>query len=246
MARTPRPLLRLAQVTLATALASALGACVSDQAEKTGSVYPTDVRARHPVVLTDAPQVLDVFPLGTGYLDPRQSADVDAFLVEYRRYGRGALVIEAPHGVPPAVAAATGRTVGTIRELARGRGVPGSAVVVASYPVRDPVVASAVRLSFERMQAKVAGACGVWPQDLGTGDAGFNARNEPYWNFGCANQANFAAQVADPVDLVRGRTESRIDTIRRTKDIQQLREGKDPSTRWNQDGQTSVKSQVGQ
>ncbi len=238
-ARSLRPLLASA------ALAAVLGACASDR-NTTGSVYPTDVRARHPIVLTDQPQVLDVFPVGAGFLDPRQAADVDAFLLDYRRFGRGGLLIESPQGLPPAVAAATARTLDTLRRRAVERGVPGPALALAGYPVRDTVAASAIRLSFQRMQAKVAGACGLWPQDLGEGDAGFNARNEPYWNLGCATQANVAAQIADPVDLVRARTEGRIDTIRRTKDIQQLREGKDPSTQWNQDGKTSVKSQVSQ
>jgi pilus assembly protein CpaD len=235
----------LSSCLLAAVLAGGLGACASDR-NTTGSVYPNDVRARHPIVLTDQPQVLDVFPTGAGFLDPRQATDVDAFLLDYRRYGRGGLLIESPQGLPPATAAAVARTVDTVRLRAVERGVPAAAVALSPYPVRDPVAASAVRMSFQRMQAKVAGACGLWPQDLAEGDAGFNARNEPYWNLGCANQANVAAQIDDPIDLVRARTEGRIDTIRRTKDILQMREGKDPSTQWNQDGKTSVKSQVSQ
>jgi pilus assembly protein CpaD len=90
----------------------------------------------------------------------------------------------------------------------------------------------------------VASQCGTWPQDLGVGDPAFNGRNEVYWNFGCASQSNFAAQVADPVDLVRARPEGRIDTIRRTNDIGKIRDGKDPSIQWRQDGKTSVKAQI--
>ncbi len=60
----------------------------------------------------------------------------------------------------------------------------------------------------------------------------------------CATQSNIASQVADPVDLVRGRPEGRIDTVRRTRDIGELRQGKDPSTEWKQDGKTNVKDTV--
>ncbi len=124
-------------------------------------------------------------------------------------------------------------------------GVARHDIVSNPYPVAAPTLAAPIRLSFERMQAKVAGACGTWPQDIGVSDYGVDNSNKPYWNFGCSTQATLAAQVADPVDLVRGRQEGRIDTVRRIRDVGQLRDGKDPSTQWRQDGQNSVKAQVG-
>ncbi|ACL57779.1 CpaD family pilus assembly protein [Methylobacterium nodulans] len=237
-----RPALRAVSIG---ALALSLGACVANRAATTGSVYPSSVAARHPIVLADAPRSLDVFVTGIGHVDPRQSDDIDAFLLEYRRYGRGVLVIEVPRGaqVPgPAVA----RTAALLRERAVGRGVPARELVVAPYAVVNPAVAAPVRMSFQRMQARVSGACGLWPQDLGVSEPGFELRNESFWNYGCSTRANFASQIADPVDLVRGRQEGRIDTVSRTQDIESLRTGKDPSTSWKQDGQASVKSQVGQ
>ena len=94
-----------ARPTLAVALlAAALGACHSDRAV-TGSIYPTDYRARHPIVLADGSRVLDVFVTGIGHIDPRQAADIDAFLLEDRRYGRGSLVMDLPRGVAPDVGA---------------------------------------------------------------------------------------------------------------------------------------------
>ncbi len=38
-------------------------------------------------MLADGTRSLDVFPTGPGHLDPRQGDDVDAFMLEYRRYG---------------------------------------------------------------------------------------------------------------------------------------------------------------
>lgn len=225
-------------------LAGLLGACRADRAATTGSTYPVDLRTRHPIVLADADRSLDIFPTGIGHLDPRQRADLEAFLVEYRRYGRGALLIEVPRGVSPALAGPVERTGAAIRRLAAEIGVPAGGARIGDYPVANPGLASPLRLSFQRMQAKVADKCGLWPRDLGVSDLRADWSNEPSWNFGCATQANFAAQVADPVDLVRGRPEGRIDSIRRTQDIGRLREGKDPSTQWRQDGQTNVNNAV--
>lgn len=227
----------------AAALAAALGACQSDRAA-TGSIYPMDYRARHPIVLADGDRNLDVFVTGTGHLDPRQAADIDAFLLEYRRYGRGSLLVDLPRGVAPGVGAGVERTASAIRRLGAENGIPARAITVAGYAVADPGLASPIRLSFRRMEARVADRCGLWPQDLGERSPAANFRNEPAWNLGCATQATFAAQVADPVDLVRGRPEGRIDTVRRVKDIGQLRDGKDPSITWRQDGKASVKGAV--
>ena len=238
--RTPMALAALAGI------AALLGACRADSVATTGSLYPTDYRARHPIALTEGVRTLDVFVTGTGHLDPRQAGDVDAFLLEYRRYGRGTLALDIPASGRAGMAAAIERTAAALRRMSVEGGVSDRQMVVARYAVANPNLASPLRLSFQRMEAKVASQCGAWPQDLGVGDAGFSGRNETYWNHGCAMQSNFAAQVADPVDLVRARPEGRIDTIRRTNDIGKIRDGKDPSIEWRQDGKTSIKAQVSQ
>jgi pilus assembly protein CpaD len=229
-----------------TALTGILGACQSRTPATTGSLYPHDYRARHPIALTDASRSLDVFATGTGHIDPRQVADIEGFLLEFRRYGRGILVLDRPRGVAPTVGAAVERTSAAIRRMSAENGVGSGLLVVTDYAVAHPSLASPLRLSFQRMEAKVAGPCGLWPQDLGVGDAAFSGRNEAHWNLGCATQSNIAAQVADPIDLVRGRTEGRIDTIRRTKNIEKMRNGNDPSIPWRQDGKADVKSQLAQ
>ena len=89
-------------------------ACRADRVETTGSTYPIDVRTRHPIVLADSDRTLDVFPTGVGHLDPRQTADVDAFMLEFRRYGRGTLLMEVPRGGPPAQAASAERTAAAV------------------------------------------------------------------------------------------------------------------------------------
>ncbi|WP_232628087.1 CpaD family pilus assembly protein [Methylobacterium sp. Leaf118] len=245
MSSLSRPLARSLPPLAVLAVAGLLGACRADRVATTGSTYPIDVRTRHPIVLADSDRTLDIFPTGIGHLDPRQAADLEAFLIEYRRYGRGQITMELPRGVAPALTGPVERTGAAIRRLGGDIGLPPGGWLIGGYPIANPGLASPVRLSFQRMQAKVSSKCGLWPQDLGVSDVRSDWSNEPNWNLGCAMQSNVAAQVADPIDLVRGRPEGRIDTVRRTKDIGQLREGKDPSTQWRQDGKTNVKDEVG-
>ncbi len=224
----------------ATAVGLLLAACADRSV--TGSTYPRDVPKRHPIVLTDAPRTLDLFFVASAGLDPRQAEDVRTFAEEYRRYGQGPLVAQLP---ADARGASSHRLLDEVRAILDSRGVPGGHMSVATYHPADPTTASPVRLSFQRLQAKVASKCGLWPQDLGASDAGFNTRNEPHWNLGCSTQSNMAAQIADPVDLVRGRTEGRIDSIRRSRDIENLRQGKDPSTHYRQDDKGRINTTVG-
>jgi pilus assembly protein CpaD len=207
-------------------LGAALSGCAPDRAV-TGSPYPMDYRVRHPIVLAHTPEELDVFASPAG-LDQRQRDDVRDFALSYRRSGEGLITAQVPEGLK--AGASPQRALAAVQAALAEAGVPRSRLTVARYVVDDPLVAAPVRLSFRRLQAKVAGRCGLWPQDLGVSDVGFNARNEPYWNHGCAMQANVAAQVADPVDLVRGRSEGRVDTIRRMNNIEKLRQAQDPST----------------
>lgn len=216
---------------LAAAALGSLVACADRVV--TAPTYPADVRDRHPIVLADAPRALDVFVTSPAGLDPRQRTDVRAFAVEYGRYGKGPLVAQVP--TAPANGVGTGRALEAIRAALAEGGIPGAYVSVTPYQPADPRAASPIRLTFQRLQAKVADRCGLWPQDLGVADAAFNVRNDPYWNLGCAMRSNMAAQVEDPVDLVRGRTESPPDTIRRMKVIEAIREGRDPSTQYRQE-----------
>ena len=237
----PHPSKVLRSVLRLVVLAGPLAACAPDRVvTNSSSFYPQDVRARHPVVLADAPRTLDLFLANGGRMGARQREDLHAFAAEYRQSGRGPLVAH----LPTSEANAQWAMDSVRRALAEG-GVPGAALTVARYQPADPALASPIRLSFKRLQAKVAGKCGMWPQDLGGSDQTFNASNHAYWNFGCAYQANLAAQVADPVDLVRPRPETPGDTQRRTRDIQDLRDGKDPSTVYRQDGQGRITQGVG-
>jgi pilus assembly protein CpaD len=209
-------------------LALPLSACAPDRVV-TGSLYPTDFRERHPIVLATAPDSLDLFPTAGG-LDERQKDDLIAFAAEYRNHGQGVLTASVPAG--PISKGAGRPAFASIRSALAQAGIPSTRVVVTSYRVLDPGLAAPIRLSFLRLQAKVGSRCGVWPQDLGVSDFRSSVNNEPYWNLGCAMQSNVAAQVEDPLDFVRARPEGRADTIRRASNIEKLRKGQDPSTQY--------------
>jgi pilus assembly protein CpaD len=218
-----------------------LGACVADRVV-TGSTDALDYRQRHPIVLTEGPRSLDVFVTSYAGLDGRQREDIRTFAAEYRRTGQGAILAQVPAGTRNDAAAHI--TMSRINEALAEAGLPAGSVAATVYPVADPFVAAPIRLTFARLTAKVASACGTWPRDLGVSDYRKGNSNESYWNLGCAMQSNVAAQVADPVDLVRGRAEGRPDSIRRGKVIEAIREGKDPSTSYRQEG-TKINQAVG-
>ncbi len=225
----PRPslpsCLRAGALLLAAAALPALGGCQT-QKEITGSIFPSDYRERHPIVLADGPRVLDVFVEGPRGLVSRSRQDIGDFFAEYRRHGSGPMLAQVPvgHGTNP----------GTRSALAQIRDGSGNRLSISDYQPNDPTVASPIRLTFKRLQAKVGSRCGLWPDDLGVSDARTDWKNEQYWNLGCAAQANLASQVADPVDLVRGRAETPPDTGRRMYNFGAIRQGQDPSTAWKQ------------
>lgn len=226
------------RVMIASTAVAVLGACTADRVVATSAV-PHDHRQRHPTVLKEGARVLDLFLVGAAGLDRRQREDLQMFSAEYRHTGRGAIVAQVPVGTRSDIAAQI--TMGQISAALTRAGLP---VVVTTYKVSDPAIAAPIRLTFSRLKAVVASKCGQWPYDLGAADFLHNSTNATHWNFGCAVQSNMVAQVEDPLDLVRGRAEAPPDTVRRGKVIDAIREGKDPSTQYRQEG-SRINSAIG-
>jgi len=209
--------------------ALALGGCQDDNVV-TGSISPDDYHNRHPIVLTDSPTTLDVFPSGVGALDGNSVADVRAFAARYRKYGLSRIVILAPAGGGPKVHAG----VDAIRRVLASSGVSGR-IGLGSYPVADPLLAAPIKLSFVALKAEAPPHCGQWPKDLASGSSLEGWKNETYWNFGCATQSMLAAQVDDPRDFVRAGAEGPSDVQMRTRAFGAVRKGTDPGTGWSLD-----------
>jgi pilus assembly protein CpaD len=189
-----------------------------------------DYRDRHPVVLAEAQTSLELLPqTANGTLDGETRRRLQGFVAQYRRFGHGMVTILAPSGGPDPKGAK--RSIELIRAYLDREGF-GAMIYVGSYPVRDPALAAPVRLSFTGVKAEVAGRCGEWPDDLASGSSLDGWQNRAFWNFGCANQATLAAQLADPRDLLAPRGETPQDIETRMRAINKVRAGADPSTGW--------------
>jgi pilus assembly protein CpaD len=223
---TPRPFSRAIATALAAAgLALALGGCThtSQSASVTGSI-PTDYRQRHPIVVQEADQTIDIFVgAGRGGLTASQRAEVSALARTWLREGTGTIIIDAPVHTPNARAATD--AVREIRSLFAAAGIPSRGVTTRPYQPSDPGQLATVRITYPRIAA-VAGPCGLWPEDLGPSvkNKGY-LDNRPYYNLGCASQRNLAAMVDNPHDLVQPRAETPPYTARRNTVFGKYRDG---------------------
>jgi pilus assembly protein CpaD len=95
----------------------------------------------------------------------------------------------------------------------------------------------------------VEGPCGQWPDDIAEYNgtlSGWTNRNQPWENFGCATQNMYAKQVADPLDLVRGRPEGPASGLRRTTVINKYGQGQSTATIYPDEGKEKIVQGVGQ
>lgn len=213
-----------------------LGACVTQHALPP-PVTPYDYRDRHPVVLAEAPQVLDLLPsVNNGRLDKQSEGRIQEFVARYHSVGHGSVSLLTPVG--SASARAMSAYVPVVRRALASAGLKGN-ILVGDYQATDEKLAAPIRLSFESVKAKVAHRCGERPNDLASGTSLIGWQNESYWNFGCAEQATLAAQIADPRDLLSPRGQTPSDIEMRMRAIDKLRNGDDPSTNWRLKG-TSI------
>lgn len=210
----PKPLLFAATVV---AFATVLSGCGSRDRLATGSL-PDDYRTRHPIVLTESEQTMDI-PIATGdrELTVSMRDNIRGFAGDHAAKSRGAIQIMVPAGSTNAATAQ--RLSKDIRATLIHAGIRRDQVIVTSYQAGDYGSSAPIRLAFFAVTAK-AGPCGEWPEDLVVN----TMENRNYHNFGCASQANLAAQVANPLDLVQPRGMSPIDSEQRSAVIRDYRE----------------------
>jgi len=219
---------RFSQGIAILTLSLGLAACQSVDRTMTSSIPMDDYRVRHPIVLADTQHSVDIFPSGSGrVLDNRSAGQLVEFGHLYRQLGEGPILVLYPtgSGIPQV-------PVEQIRRVLASAGAR-AAVRTGSYPVSNPQLASPVRVSFTGLKAKVATPCGEWPSDLASGSTLQGWDNKTYWNYGCAYQSMFSAQVADPRDLVGPQGETEMDTTMRSRAIEAVRKGSDPVTGWS-------------
>jgi len=208
----------------------ALAACT----ETTGSVatparVPEDYRLRHPIAIQEADRSIVLFVgHARGGLSSTQRTDVAGLARTWVTDGTGAITVDVPVNTSNARAAES--AAHEAKAVLEAGGVPSNGISLRHYTPDDPRMLAAIRLTYPRMTA-VAGPCGVWPEDLGPSikDPSY-FENKSYYNFGCANQRNLAAMVANPSDLVQPRPETPAYTARRTEGFEKYRKGATTAT----------------
>lgn len=200
-------------------VAAAIAGCARTDREQieVGGI-PLDYRARHPIVLDEQEKTLDV-PVASGAreLNIPVKSNIRAFASEFAAAGTGSMFVILPSGSPNAHAVRTVK--GDIMEALTDGGAPRNRIVFQHYDASAHGSAAAVRLSYNAVTAS-AGPCGNWPDDLT--DTKYN-RN--YYDYGCSSQANLAAIIANPVDLMGPRETSQIDATQRAAVIQDYQAG---------------------
>ncbi|MBB3315542.1 MULTISPECIES: CpaD family pilus assembly protein [unclassified Rhizobium] len=203
----------LTAITVATAL---LSGCASHDQLTTGGI-PDDYRQRHPIVVAEAEQSVDIPVASTDRrLNIAQRDMIRGFAQNYTSRATGPVYLLTPEGSPNSSAARQLR--GQVRAELSARGVASSKIVNSTYAATGIGDAAPIRLTFVGTTAMTS-QCGQWPRDM-IND--FN--NQNYYNFGCATQNNLAAQIANPEDLIAPRGMTPIDATRRNAAIKEYRE----------------------
>lgn len=150
-------------------------------------------------------------------------ADALAGLVHaWRSHDGGPIRLQAPVG--GADSAAAYRMGESVRAFLVSQGVPHTEIQVAGYDAAGSPAAPMV-VGYERYVAQVPRCGESWENLTST------AKNSTPANFGCAVTANFAAQLANPADLVRPRDMDPADAARRAVVLDNYRRGEPTSTK---------------
>jgi pilus assembly protein CpaD len=183
-----------------------------------------DPSQRHPILVSQQPNTVSLaVSRGAGGLTPSQRAQVYNFLTKYRAQdgGNSKIVISVPAGSANEVAAM--HAVADMRPLLAEQGVSDSSISVEPY-AGEGQAQPPVKLSYLKYIAE-GPECGRWPENL----AG-SKRNLNYANFGCTQQHNLAAQIANPADLVGPRTMTPAPADRRDVTYEKYMKGESSGT----------------
>jgi pilus assembly protein CpaD len=216
---------------------TALGACASVPAPP-ADMRPTPTTADlHRIQVTESAERLEVpVSAGDSALSPADRAQLHAFAGGYLRYGHGALVLSTPSGGTNADAASV--LANETRRALVDAGVSYAAVAGSTYDASGRADAPII-LRFARYEAHAPDCAPLWEQDLA-----HQSNNQPWESFGCATQANLAALVEDPADLLRPRAEDPRDSGRRDTVMEAYRAGESTATERTSDERVVISNAV--
>lgn len=214
--------------------ALALSACQSVHSA-TGTFDPnaTSYEQRHPLTLQQQEHSLPILVgSGASSLTAGDRTALSGFIQTYMARGEGSLRIRVPQGSQNAQAATA--VLGDIHDVVAIGGINPGHVRVEHYQVGNPHAHAPVLVIYDRLEA-VTNPCGDWADPINPA-----LEQTDYYNYGCASQANFAAMLQDPRDLVRPRGLGYPDAGRRAQVLSAYRAGQSTSTQTSPDSQASV------
>lgn len=220
--RKERPITRQAvrkSLTLSTLAASILLSACAKHSERhfvVGSV-PETYKTRHPIVLEEKEQTLDIPVSKNSYgLPVASQSAIKGFVARFKNSASGVITIMLP--TQSANESAARKVAGKVHETIVYEGVQPHRVAMVTYFAGEHGSAAPIRLSYGAVRASVSG-CGKWNRDLTE-----TKENKNYHNFGCASQSNLAAIISNPADLLGPRGVTDIDATRRGNVIEEYRE----------------------
>jgi pilus assembly protein CpaD len=195
--------------------ATALAGCAPISAGQSApALTPTE---QYSIQVQDAPDQIALRPHADG-LSPTQRAALVALVSRWRGApGAGDIAIQTAANGDAAAAHTSADVLAALRAL----GVPADRVRAGDYeaPADAPVL-----VRFMRLEARGPDCETGWDNLTSTG------RNAPSTHFGCAVTANFAAQIADPRDLLAPAPDGSSDGGRRDTVLGKYRAGQVTST----------------
>jgi pilus assembly protein CpaD len=207
------PYIRLLAVGLVAA--SAAGCTMPMSNGEDEAITPT---ARFPI--TVEPQVVTMAIMvddGMQRLAPGESDRIRAFAERWKVRGQGMINAATPVGSENRSSARA--ALDEVKRILHKSGVESDAIHASSYRA-DNNGQAPITLSFVTLAAS-AQDCGMdWSENLG-----WSPRNTPWPEFGCTTQHNFAAVVANPRDLLEPRSSDSVDNGRRSKVLDNYRQG---------------------
>jgi pilus assembly protein CpaD len=189
----------------------------------------------HRIEVRQAGERLEI-SAANGALTPESGAGIDAFGRSYRDGGHGPLIISTPTGAGDATNAALVAQATRLR-LTEG-GVEYASIIGSTYDASGQATAPVV-LSYTHYTAEGPDCQPLWKYDLTD-----NQTNQPQGNFGCFLNANLAAMIGDPGDLVEPRPIDARDGARRAVVMDKYRNGEPTGASRSSDERVAISEAV--
>ncbi|HVK79299.1 MAG TPA: CpaD family pilus assembly protein, partial [Verrucomicrobiae bacterium] len=173
---------------------------------------------------------------GDAALSPGARAQVRNFASGYLRYGHGAMILSTPSNAANSDSASL--LANETRMALVEAGVSYVAVAGSTYDAAGAGDAPIV-LSFARFEAEAPECAPLWEQDLA-----HQSNNQPWESFGCSTNANLAAMIEDPADLLRPRDMDPRDSNRRGTVMEAYRAGTQTHAERSNDERVSISDAV--